>query len=161
MVYIPLLLVKGPQENCLKSSFIWCQIFQLQTIEKYNRYSTFIIYYNKLSKSSRLKLIGRHCVSADFLPNTLTKKIYIYIYMYIYIYIIWYMHSGGVFSGQVYSACPWTWQEMRPGLFQKHAVCNGILICFLLVRSLALLTFNFFSLLFFNFYVGNFITMIL
>ena len=85
MGYIPLLLVKGPQENCLKSSFIWCQIFQLQTIEKYNRYSTFIIYYNKLSKSSRLKLIGRHCVLADFLPNTLTKKIYIYIYVYIYI----------------------------------------------------------------------------
>ena len=97
MVYIPLLLVKWPQENCLKSSFIWCQIFQLQTIEKYNRYSTFIIYYNKLSKSSRLKLIGRHCVLADFLPNTLTKKIYIYIYVYIYIYHMIYAQWWCVF----------------------------------------------------------------
>ena len=42
-----------------------------------------------------------------------------------------YIHCGGVFSGQVYSVWPLTWQEMRPGLLQKHyAVCDGMLTCF-------------------------------
>ena len=36
-------------------------------------------------------------------------------------------HCSGVFSGQVYCGLPSTWQEMRPGLFQKHyALCDGV-----------------------------------
>ena len=34
-------------------------------------------------------------------------------------------HCSGVFSGQVYCGLHGTWQEMRPGLFQKHyALCD-------------------------------------
>ena len=29
-------------------------------------------------------------------------------------------YCGGVFSGQVYCELPWTWQEMKSGLFYKH-----------------------------------------
>ena len=154
-------------------------------IQKYNKFSTNIIYYNKLPNSSRAKLVGRHYVLGDFLPNTLTMQIiyvytyththtYIwYIYIYIYIYIIYiyisivlyiYMYiyisiylyiyiyhiytavCGGVFSAGVYSGWSWTWQEMRPELFQKHcAVCDDVLVCFQLSRSLALLIFTFFN----------------
>ena len=70
-------------------------------IQKYNKFSTNIIYYNKLPNSSRAKLVGRHYVLGDFLPNTLTMQIiYVYtythththiydIYIYIYIYILY------------------------------------------------------------------------
>ena len=76
-------------------------------IQKYNKFSTNIIYYNKLPNSSRAKLVGRHYVLGDFLPNTLTMQIiyvytyththiyiwYIYIYiLYIYIYIVLYIY---------------------------------------------------------------------
>ena len=129
-----------------------------------------------------MKLFGRNCVLAVFLPNNWPGELYIYIYiyiniyiyifiyiytyiyhiytyMYIYIYIyiyvcmyvyiylyiyISYIHCGGVFSDQIYSGWPWTWQDMRPTLFQKHALCDSVLMCFLLLRSLGLLTFNFF-----------------
>ena len=37
-------------------------------------------------------------------------------------------HCSSVFSGQVYCWWPCTWQEMRPGLLQKHyALCDGVL----------------------------------
>ena len=73
-------------------------------IQKYNKFSTNIIYYNKLPNSSRAKLVGRHYVLGDFLPNTLTMQIiYVYTYthththiydIYIYIYIIYiYIYS--------------------------------------------------------------------
>ena len=85
-------------------------------IQKYNKLSTNIIYYNKLPNSSRAKRVGRHYVLGDFLPNTLTMQImyvytyththththicsfiYIYIYIYIYVYMciyISYIHCG-------------------------------------------------------------------
>ena len=40
-------------------------------------------------------------------------------------------HCDGVFCGQVYCGLPRTWQEIRPGLFQKHyALRDGVLMCF-------------------------------
>ena len=42
---------------------------------------------------------------------------------------------AGVFSGQNSCCWPWTWQEMRPGLFQEHALCNGVLRCCQPLRS--------------------------
>ena len=52
----------------------------------------------------------------------------------------------GVFSSQVCCCWPWTWQKMRPGLFQKHyAFCDGVLVCFQLSAILVSLIFNFFS----------------
>ena len=49
------------------------------------------------------------------------------------------MHRGDVFSGQVYSGWPWTWLEMRPGLFQKHyAPSDGMLVCCLFFSGLVI-----------------------
>ena len=62
--------------------------FMLNIIRKYNKFSTYIICYNKLSNSSRAKLVGRHWVLADFLPNILNMQI-IYIYNLYDIYIIY------------------------------------------------------------------------
>ena len=71
-------------------------------------------------------------------------------------------HCGGVFSGQVYCRLPCTWQEMRPGLFQKnYALCDGVLKSFQLSRSLVLLIFDFLAFFCFNLYIGNFLTTIL
>ena len=40
-------------------------------------------------------------------------------------------HCDSDFCGQVYCGLPLTWQEMRPGLFQKYyALCDGVLVCF-------------------------------
>ena len=77
-------------------------------------------------------------------------------------------HCNGVFSGQVYCGLPLTWQEMRPGLFERHyALCDGVLVYNQFSWSLVLLIFNFFSPLllklvyreFFNYYfitcIGN------
>ena len=76
-------------------------------IQKYNKFSTNIIYYNKLPNSSRAKRVGRHYVLGDFLPNTLTMQImyvytythththtpiYVVLYIYIYIYICIYVY---------------------------------------------------------------------
>ena len=59
-------------------------------IQKYNKFSTNIIYYNKLPNSSRAKLVGRHYVLGDFLPNTLTMQIiYVYTYTHTHIYMIY------------------------------------------------------------------------
>ena len=64
-------------------------------IQKYNEFSTYIVYYKKLSNSSWAELVGRHFVLADFLPNILTMQI-----TYTYIY------CGVVLFGQVYSGWP-------------------------------------------------------
>ena len=70
-------------------------------------------------------------------------------------------HFNSVFSGQVYCGLPSTWQEMGPGLFQRHyALCDGVLVSIQFLWSLVLLIFNFFSPLsfklvckeFFNYY---------
>ena len=59
-------------------------------------------------------------------------------------------HWSSVFPGQASCKLPWTWQEMRPGLLQKHyALCDGVLVCIQLSTSLVLLILNFFSPLFF------------
>ena len=57
-------------------------------IQKYNKFSTNIIYYNKLPNSSRAKRVGRHYVLGDFLPNTLTMQI-----MYVYTYTHTHTHT--------------------------------------------------------------------
>ena len=45
-------------------------------------------------------------------------------------------HCSGVFSGHVYCGLPWTWEEMRAGLLQKHhALCYGVLMCIFFSRS--------------------------
>ena len=41
-------------------------------IQKHDKFSTYMKYYNKLSNSSPAKLAVRHCVLTDFLPNILT-----------------------------------------------------------------------------------------
>ena len=77
-------------------------------------------------------------------------------------------HCNGVFSGQVCRRLPYTRQEIRPGLLQRHyALCNGVLVYIQFSWGLALLIFNFFSPLlfklvyreFFNYYfitcIGN------
>ena len=88
-------------------------------IQEYNKFSTYIIYYNELSNSLLAKLVGRNYVSV-FLPNILSMQ-YIYIYIFIYIY------CDVVFFGQVYSGWRRIWQEMRPESFQKHyALCDGL-----------------------------------
>ena len=60
-------------------------------IPKCNKFSIYIIYYNKLCNSSQAKLVGKHCVLADFLPDILTLQI-IYLYIYISIYISIYIN---------------------------------------------------------------------
>ena len=55
-------------------------------------------------------------------------------------------HCSGVFSDQVYCGLPRIWQEMGHRLLQKHyALCNNVLVCFQLSRSLVLLIFNVFG----------------
>ena len=50
-------------------------------------------------------------------------------------------HCSGVFSAQVYCGLLWTWQENEAGLFQKHyALCDGVLVCILLLLFIAAVT---------------------
>ena len=54
-------------------------------------------------------------------------------------------YCGSVFSGQVYCGLIELGKNIRPGLFQKHALCDCVLVCISFSRNLALLNFNFFS----------------
>ena len=85
-----------------------------------------------------------------------------------YLYFIKYRRAHNVKCMKHYGGClffcccwPWTWREMRPGLFQKnYAFCDGMLGCFQLSRSLVSLILTFLAIFCFNLYIGNFLTTI-